>query len=196
MESTLITEFYRSQKPEKRRQLLEQAIQTGEEPEKNAIRKELLDVRYETRKSWGETEVVDTFMRLWMTLEFYKEPNKGFMGMKSARKEILKNLDKINFRKIMEKSKLHQELLYQECLHLMKLYISLCEKDKSYRNALMGLITMSDERVEEKIRSDIYQTAVLLPARLEMTEELALITRAARTAYAESFPDLDPLPEG
>ena len=195
MESTLITEFYRSQKPQKRRELLEQAIQSGQEPEKNAIRKEILDLRYETKKTWGSTDEVDTFMRLWMALEFNKEAVKSFMGQKSGRREILKNLDAISFLKIMKKSELHKELLYQECVHLVKLYISLCEKDKSYRNALMGLITMSDEKVEEKIRGDIYQTAVRLPVLLELTDELGLLTRAARAAYAEYYPDQDPLPE-
>lgn len=194
MNTPLITEYYRATKPRKRRELLEQSIQAREDPEKNAIRLELVSLRYPEQKNGSAAEPVDALMRVWMYMEFNKNASKSRFHKKAGRKEIRKNLDEIQFTQILNKSELHRELLYEEICHMLKLYMSLCEKDKSYRNTFFGLLTMNDDSFREKLRSDVYETAVLLPRRLEMQEELKIFEEALREVYPQVFPDEDPLP--
>ena len=46
----------------------------------------------------------------------------------------------------------------------------------------------SSERVKDKLKADIYDTAVVLPQTLKLAEELGIITRAAREMYELHFP--------
>lgn len=195
MNTPLITEFYKVTKPQKRREILEKSIQAGEDPQKNAIRLELISLRYPKQKNGRTKEPVDALLRVWMYIEFNKKNSRSRMHAANARKEIRKNMDEIQFQQILKKSGLHRELLYAEVCHMLKLYMNLCETDKSYRNTFFGLLTMSDEAFREKLRADVYETAVLVPRRLEMQEELQIFEDALRDVYCREFPDEDPLPE-
>mgnify|MGYP000736063678 CR=1 FL=1 len=46
---------------------------------------------------------------------------------------------------------------------------------------------MSSERAKDKLKADIYDTAVVLPQTLKMEEELGIVTRAAREMYELHF---------
>ena len=47
---------------------------------------------------------------------------------------------------------------------------------------------MNSEQAKEKLKADIYHTAVELPKTLKMEEELGMVTRAAREMYELHFP--------
>lgn len=188
MHTPTIAAYYREADPMKRRALLEKSIAQGEEPGENAIRKEIWEIRYRDSSDAKGTQRADGFLRLWMSLEFNRDAQKKWLGVKRARKEIAGLLEKLQFAQIAGKSELHHELLYRECCHLVKIYMELCEKDKNYNNLLCGLISMSSERSKEKLQNDILQTAVKLPAALQMEEELDLITKAAKEMYEVQFP--------
>ena len=188
MDTPTIAQYYREADPMKRKALLEQSIEAGEEPEANAIRKELWDLRYEGPSELGPKTRADGYLGLWMLMEFNRDAGKRVFGGKSARKEIVKSLSKLKFKEIREKSALHEELLYRECCHLVKLYMELSEKDKSYNSVLCGILTMNSEKAKKKLQHDIYETAILLPPSIGMEEELELITKAAREMYEVHFP--------
>ncbi|HJB29658.1 MAG TPA: hypothetical protein IAA06_12840 [Candidatus Blautia faecavium] len=188
MDTPTIAQYYREADPMKRKALLEQSIEAGEEPEANAIRKELWDLRYEGPSELGPKTRADGYLGLWMLMEFNRDAGKRIFGGKSARKEIVKSLSKLKFKEIREKSALHEELLYRECCHLVKLYMELSEKDKSYNSVLCGILTMNSEKAKKKLQHDIYETAILLPPSIGMEEELELITKAAREMYEVHFP--------
>ena len=97
-------------------------------------------------------------------------------------------LDDVKFREIRAKSPLHEELLYRECCHMVKTYMELSESDKAYNSTLFGIMKMSSERAKDKLKADIYDTAVVLPQTLKMEEELGIVTRAAREMYELHFP--------
>ena len=59
-------------------------------------------------------------------------------------------LDDVKFREIRAKSPLHEELLYRECKHLVKFYMTLCAQDKNYNSILCGLITIKKESSEAR----------------------------------------------
>lgn len=194
MDTPTIAAYYREADPMKRKQILEQSIASGEEPEANEIRREIWNIRYQEPGETGSP--ADGFLKLWMAMEFNRNSgNKLFTGSKGARKEINRELTKMKFQQIREKSALHEELLYRECCHLVNLYMDLCSRDKSYNTIICGIITMSRDSAKAKLQRDIYETAVLLPGELNMQEELELITKAAREIYELQFPGEGGLPE-
>ena len=180
--------YYREHDPMKRKQFLDQSIAAGEDEEANAIRKELWEIRYGSPSAGDPNTRADGYLALWMALEYNKDAGGRFFGAKSARKEIVKNLEKMKFKEIQEKSELHRELLYRECCHMVKIYMEICEKDKSYGSTLCGIVPMGEKNVKNKIQKDVYETAVVLPGNINMQEELDIITRAAREAYEAHFP--------
>ena len=132
--------------------------------------------------------MADGYLRFWMAMEYNRKAANKLFGVKSAVKEIRKELASVKFLEFQQKSELHRELLYRECCHLVKLYIDLCKTDRSYNSMLAGIITIKKEDVIAKIKKDIYETAVRLPKDLGMEEELSLLTKAAREIYELYFP--------
>lgn len=187
MDTPTIALYYREYDPMKRKMFLDQSIAAGEDAEANAVRKELWEIRY-----GGKSEVAgsraDGYLALWMVLEFNKSASGRFFGAKSARKEIIKNLEKMKIREFQEKSELHRELLFRECCHMVKTYMELCEKDKTYNSTLCGIVPISEKNAKNKLQRDIYETAIELPVNMNMEEELGIITEAAKKAYEDHFP--------
>ena len=54
---------------------------------------------------------------------------------------------------------------------------------------------MKKDDVKSKLQRDIYETTVKVPRELDMEQELALLTRAARKVYEDYFPGEGGLPE-
>ena len=193
METPIMEKYYREHEPMIRKKLLMEAIESGEDKEATEIRRELWELRYQDPSELGEDTRADGFLALWMTMEFNRNSGSRFFGWKTAQKEISKVLNKLKFTEIQEKSALHKELLYQECIHLVRTYLMLCETDKSYNSTLFGIVTISSDAKKKKIRRDICETAIELPVNAKMEKELQLITQAAVEVYQEVFPDEDPL---
>ena len=188
MDTPTITQYYREADPNKRLALLNMSIEAGEEPELNQIRKELWEIRYQDKSELGPDERADGLIALWMLMEFNRDSGKRFMGVRGGRKEIQKQLDKMKFQEIRGKGKDYEDLLYRECCHMVKTYMELCETDKAYNSTLFGIIRMGSAQAKEKLKADIYHTAIELPQTLKMEEELGMITRAAREVYELHFP--------
>lgn len=188
MDTPTISAYYREADPMKRKALLDQSIEAGEEPEKNAIRKELWEIRYQDSSELGKDTRADGYLGLWMLMEFNRDAGKRIFGGKGARKDLTKSLEKLKFQEFRNKGGLYEELLYRECCHLVKLYMELCEKDKSYNTVLCGILTMSSDNAKKKLQRDIYETAILLPPSIGMEKELELVIRAAKEMYELHFP--------
>lgn len=193
MDTPIIAQYYKETDPAKRRALLEQSIASNEDAEANEVRKEILDSRYKGIMSDGT--VADGYLKFWMALEFNRNAGHKVFGAGRAQKEIRKELDDVKFRELRAKSPLHEELLYRECVHLVNLYIDLCERDKNYNSVLCGLMTIKKENAVAKLQKDIYETAIQLPQEIGLSDDLDLITKAAREVYAFRFPEADRLPE-
>ena len=160
MDTPIIAQYYRETEPEKRKELLEQAIASGEDQEANKIRKEIWEARY--KGTTNEGGIADGYLKFWMALEFNRNAGHKVFGSGRAQKEIRKELDDVKFREIRAKSALHGELLHRECQHLVRFYMDLCEKDKNYNSVLCGLITIKKDSAKAKLQRDIYETAILL----------------------------------
>ncbi len=193
MDTPVIAQYYRESDPLKRKELLDQAIASGEDKEANEIRQEIWNARYGTKSEQGGP--ADGFLRLWMLLEFNRNTAKKWFGVKGACKEIRKEMDSVNFHDFLSRGGLYEELMYRECKHLVAVYIDLCGKDKTYNSVLLGMMTMKKENAEAKLKRDLYETAVCVPRDLGLQKELELITRAARELYEVQFPGEGGMPE-
>ena len=180
--------YYREHDPMKRKMFLDQSIAAAEDEAANAVREELWELRYGGPSELGPDTRADGYLALWMAMEYSKDTAGKLFGVKRARKEIEKNLDRLKFKEIQEKSDLHRELLYRECCHMVKTYMELCEKDKTYNTTLFGIVPINEKNAKNKLQGDIYHTAVKLPEEINMQQELGIITRAAREAYEAHFP--------
>lgn len=189
MDTPTIAAYYREQEPLKRKALLEQSIEAGECPEENEIRKELWELRYADSSKAKEASRADGFLALWMTLEFNRQASKRLFGIRSAQKEIRRQMEKLKFQEFQQKGGLYEEMLYRECCHLVHLYIELCKTDRSYNSTLLGIINMSADRALQKRKADIREVAEQLPVNLGMEKELKTLTRAAREIYKNQFPE-------
>lgn len=189
MDTPTISQYYREADPVKRLELLNQSIEAGEEPEANAIRKEIWELRYSDNSDAGKNMKADGYLALWMIMEFNRGAGNKLFGGKGARKEISRQLDKLKFNELRKKGGLYEELLYRECCHLTKLYMDVCGTDRSYNSALCGIISISADKSKRKLQTDIYETAIQLPEAIHMQEELGIITRAAKEMYELQFPD-------
>ena len=78
-------------------------------------------------------------------------------------------------------------MLYEEFFNMAKLYMQLCEDDKTYGSVLLGLGHMKKEKLIAKIARDIFKAAYEIPLRYEMDQELAAFSRAATDAYYEIY---------
>ncbi len=188
MDTPTIAEYYKEHDPLKRKDLLEKSISLGEDLENNEIRRRLWEIRYENKAESGTDARADGFLALWMILEFNRNAGGKLFGAKGARKDVKKQLEKLRFHEFLTGDERHQELLYRECCHLVKMYMELCESDKSYTSILCGIMSMNAEKAKAKLQKDIHETAVLLPPVLGMEKELEILTKAAREMYELHFP--------
>ncbi len=188
MDTPTIAQYYREHDPLKRKQLLETSIAQGEEPENNEIRKKIWEIRYNDKAETGGDARADGFLALWMILEFNRNAGNKFFGARGARKDIEKQLKKLQFQEFANGGERERELLYRECCHLVKTYMELCESDKSYTSMLCGIMSMSDDKAKAKLQKDMYETAIVLPASLGMEKELELLIRASKEMYELHFP--------
>ena len=101
--------YYREHDPMKRKMFLDQSIAAGEDEEANAVRKELWELRYGEPSEAGSGTRADGYLALWMAMEYNKDTAGKLFGLKRARKEIGKNLTRLKFREMQEKSELHRE---------------------------------------------------------------------------------------
>lgn len=188
MDTPFLEKYYHETDPLKRLKYLEKSIAEGEEPEANAVRKELWDIRY-SEKAQGEAKGnrADGFFKLWMELEFCKGQTKRIFNFGAPTKHLKKIMKKLQFPEFQDKSSLHKEILYRECCHLVETYMELCEKDKTYNSMLCGLLTIKEDDAKEKLKNDIQYVALVLPGELKMEKELEILTDACREMYKKHF---------
>ena len=190
MDTPLVAQYYREEDPKKRRRILEQSIAGGEQPEENAIRKELYEVRYGQSSNAAKDAPADGYLGLWMLLEYNRGVGTGLFGggIKRACKEIGRRLQALRFEEYQSRGGLYADLHYQEVCHMVRSYMKLCQTDHTYNSTILGMLQMSEENRKNKLRNDIREVALELPRTLGMEDELALLTRAAREVYEEFYP--------
>ena len=190
MDTPVIAQYYKQTDPLKRKRLLDMAIEEGSEPEANAIRKELYDVRYAGKSEMNKNMPADGYLGLWMMMEYNRSVGSGLFGLDTRRaaREIRKILANLKFQEYQDKGGLYAELHYKEVCHMVRTYMTLSKSDRNYNSTIFGMMKMSDERSSDKLKNDVINMAVGLPEKIGMVQELEIVTRAAREVYEEFFP--------
>ena len=94
MDTPKIAQYYREHDPLKRKQLLEDSIAQGEEPENNEIRKKIWEIRYKDKAETGGDARADGFLALWMILEFNRNAGNKFFRCKRREKRYRETAQK------------------------------------------------------------------------------------------------------
>ena len=193
MDTPKIAAYYKEIDPMKRKALLDRSIAEGEEPEANEVRRKIWETRYKNRSSADPNSRADSFLGLWMVMEFNKNRTGKFIGKNHAKKEILKEFEKTGIPVFAKGSAIEREMITREVLHMVRVYAELCEKDKNYGSTLFGLFPMKENDLTSKLKADLYETAIQLPYDLGINEELALVIKAGRDLFELKYPEDLPL---
>lgn len=191
MVSELIRKYYEESDPIKRKAILEESIAKGEEPEAGQARMELWNCRYANKIDKKSETRADGFMKLWMTLKFFSGSRMGNFTRKRNQREIRKLLDDLGFEKMKAYGTMGEQVLYQECYHAARVYVTSCSEDKRYASSLLGLMSISKEKVQEKIAKDTVLVSKLIPEELHMEEDMRIFSEGSIQAYKDMFPGDD-----
>lgn len=188
--AALRKEYYKEANPVKRKHLLELLVQEEGETEENRIRRELYGVRYAKPSQVDKNVPADSFLALWMAMEYNKNVGGGLFGLdiKRAQKEIRKHLTQTGITKYLARGGEEERLLKEELCHMVRVYMSLSMSDRSYGTTLFGLMKMDDDHLKDKLREDMRAVARDLPLKIRMEQELSPIGEAIEAVYEEFFP--------
>lgn len=183
MAENLWVEQYRCElEKEDRKEILDKAIAEEGLTEENALRKQYFEWRYEKNK---KTEV-DRFIRGWMSLAYLDNEIKSMFGKKRIKKAIEDIREDFHMDLAAGYGEMGQRVLYDEFYNTARLYISLCEEDKTYNSILLGLGRMKPAKLVAKIAADLYHVSCEIPREIGMEEELKLFREALTEAFCDT----------
>ena len=182
-ENLWVEQYRRETEKEDRLEILEKAIAEEGLTEENALRKQIFAERYEESKK-GK---IDHFIRGWMTLAYLENEAGSFLGKKRIQKEIPKIRSDFQLDLAKEHGEAGQRVLYDEFYNTARLYISLCQDDKSYNSILLGLGRMKPEKLIAKIAADLYHVSSEIPKMIGMEEELKVFREALTEAFCDTY---------
>ena len=182
-EKLWVSQYMREQEKDRRREILEQAIaEEGMLPD-NELREKLWKARY--RKQGGRE--VDTFVRGLMNLMYIDNVGQGFFARKRVEQEKQKILEDWQMALAAQYGETGKQVLYEELFNTVRLFMLLCEDDKTYGSVLLGLGHMNKEKLTAKIARDVFRMAYEIPRRHGISKEVAVFTKAATDAYCEMY---------
>lgn len=176
--------YYEQTNPEKRRKILEQAIQDQIDLEENELRKEIWKRRYSAPRR-RQDSYMDGYLRLWIELKSLVENPPGRFRIKKEQRNLENELEKLGFYDFYGRGEQARQLLYQECLNVSRVYVQLCFSDRKYSSAVLGMMQMAKEKVQNKIVSDLRGIYRDLPGIMEIPEPLNLLLEAAKETEEE-----------
>lgn len=187
--SKLLDSYYKETDPLKRRAILMESLEKEEDPVANPIRLELWNARYAKKLDKSGDARADGFIRLWVMLKYFSGGHMNNFTRKRHQKEVQKLLDSLGYTAALKKGPAGEEVLLQECRHAASVYMNACLHDKRYGTALMGLVSISEEKIQEKIAADTVTAAKTVPESLQMTEEMQIFSTGSIQTYQDMFPD-------
>lgn len=143
--------------------------------EKTLFRKSIFISRYCNKK--GELTGGDTFLAAWLELKaqlrVIKQP---LIGKKLAARNIERTAQELHLTDDL--TDWQKEILQEECSHMVKRYVILCQNDRSYNSRFMGFMAMADDSLRQKLIDDIKAVAFDVPQLADMDKVYAPIQQA------------------
>ena len=182
-ENLWVEQYRRETDKEERIEILNKAIAEEGLTEENALRKQLLEARYEENKKGN----IDHFIRGWMTLAYLENETRSVFGKKRIQKEITNIRSDLQLDLVKEHGETGRRVLYDEFYNTARLYMSLCEEDKSYNSILLGFGRMKPAKLVAKIAADLYRVSSAIPKSIGMDEELKTFREALTEAFCDAY---------
>lgn len=178
--------YYMEMDRDERKKLLEKAIEEEGRTEENLWRERLWESRYTAVDR--EPDGIDHFVRGYINLFYVAKSLKSVLRKKGNIKDMEQIRKDLCLDLQYEGSEIAEKVLYREYCHLIRLYLQLCMSDRSYSTTFMGLMSFNEDRMLDKMASDICKTAFVTPKRMGMEEVFEIFTQAALNVYKELFP--------
>lgn len=175
--------YYLPTEGKTRKIALDRAIAEELEPEKNKIRKEIWERRY------NDPAGVDRFLAGYMNFNYYAAVVKNSWTVKFHKKDIKRTQEYLCYDIPDKYGAEGEAVLYLELYHMLDYYIDICLRDKKYSGLLMGLGTMKKEKLINKIADDLFKTSCCLPDGLELLPAHELFKKAAKQCFYNRFPN-------
>lgn len=178
-------QYYQETNKDKRKKILEAAIEEeGMNPE-DELRLELWERRYGQRKN--EPEGIDRYIRGWMGMLYLDQSASFFSGKRKALREIRKVKEDWNEELLKGKGELGEKLMYQEMYNMIKLYMELCVTDRSYTTTMFGMMRVDEKKIVQRMEKEIYVVTCEIPRNLGMQEEFQILRKAAKDAFTDQY---------
>lgn len=178
-----VRKYVRETGEKARKQILDEAIEAeGLSPE-NELRKKLFEARYLHRND----QLVDTFIRGWMSFYYLQNTSHSLFRKKRVEKDLASIRSDWKLALCEEYGEVGRQVLYEELCNMMLVYFGLCHSDRTYSAVLLGMGRMKDDSLIGKISKDVYTLAYQLPKETGTEEEFAVFTRAATDMFCEKY---------
>ena len=176
-------DYYLPTDGEVRKIALDRAIAENLEPNKDKIRSEIWERRY------NDPAGVDRFLAGYMNLSYYANVVKSGLMAKFHKKDMVQTQQFLCYDIPDKYGADGEEILYLELYHLIDYYIDICLKDKKYGGLIMGIGTMKKENLINKIAGDLYKVSYCLPPGFEIAPTHKLFQKAAKQCFYNRFPN-------
>ena len=177
-------EFYKELDPDKRLELYRTIVQENEDDGANALRRELMDLRYTDPRD--SSRKVDKFLWNMVILPGYMRPMYFIKAI--GEREIKGIIRDLGLEDAQEWDESKRAAAYWEYRNTAARYLTTCE-GPSYAKKLFGTMHSTDEEKLAKTAKDFYSMAVLVPAKYGVEKELELFIRALKDAFLAYSPD-------
>ena len=181
-ENLWVEEYRQEVEKEERKEILDKAIAEEGLTEENALRKQLFEARYESSKKGN----IDHFIRGWMSLAYLENETNSLFGKNRIKKEVEQIRSDFCLDLVKEHGETGQKVLYDEFYNTARLYMGLCEEDRTYGAIILGLGRMKPEKLIAKIALDLYKVSSTIPSQIGMYEELEPFRKALTEAFCDA----------
>lgn len=165
-----------------RKAALDRALAEELEPERDEVRREMWDRRY------NRPAGVDNFLAGYMDLHYFATTVKSNFMVKFHAREMKKAQSLLCYDIPEKYGKEGEEMLYLELYHMVDYYIDICLRDKKYSGLLLGFGTMKKEALINKIGDDLYKACFGIAEGFKMKPAHELLKKAAKQCFASRFP--------
>ncbi len=183
MDNTWFLEYRNETDHLRRAEMLKKAEAEGAD-EAVELRRKIYEARYDEKKG----QRVDYFIRGLVNFKSLRR-RIYFPGEKKLMRRDVDNVERDwQFPLCAKHGEVGERALYDELYNLTLFYMEICERDKMYNSVFLGLFSISQERREQKIGEDLYETSITIPEKLGVKEELRLFSKAVYDAYLYRYP--------
>ena len=185
-EENLTEIYFETLDTDERKSILERIKESQIDDEFVQICEELFDNRYVSREK--NIQKIDYAIRGWVNIKFLPEVARGWFTKKKLSDKVDEILADLGYGVCKKYGSRGMELWFKELCNSVRVYIDLCENDKSYRSTILGIGKMKKEKLVAKIGEDIVTVTYSIPKEIGKLNKFEKLAQAAKTVFVEHYP--------